>query len=484
MQRRIDTTRELAFGKGAERKSRPEPTLASVERRERHLWFATLFLLLLLVIVTAVTFSVLVGPDEGSVARPAALGGLVLLTLLFCVYAVQSRSSFNRIRTLYRQQALRDPLTRLLNRQSFDERFAAEVDRATRQGKSFPIMLCDLDHFKQINDERGHQFGDEVLQRVAGSFLEATRGSDLVFRWGGDEFLVMLSVPTRQGALIAAQRIREGVLKIATDLGLPLDLSIGVAFYPEHGSDGTKLIMLADRALYIAKKSGDKIHVGDEEHRVTRDSVAIVFQPVVDVESRSIVGYEALSRDPKGEVDVEGLFRRYAAVNRLIELKRMILKSQLERASELGLSRVFINVDFESLRTTEPFPKPPDIEIVLEISEAESLSDVEALLVVADAWRAQGYRFAIDDFGVGFLSLPFIARLIPEYIKVDRSMVVEAADSLQFGSFLKDMVLAMRNYSKEGIIAEGIETEEDLDIVRRLGIDQFQGYLTGRPETL
>lgn len=473
-----------SLSKSESTRSRQGLTLADVERRERHLWSATLFLLLLLVIVTVITFSVLVQAGGSGIARPTALIGLALLTVLFCIYAVQTRASFDAVRRLYRQQAMRDPLTRLLNRQSFAERFDAEVNRASHEGKSFPILLCDLDHFKQLNDARGHLFGDQVLKRVAGSFLEATRGSDLVFRWGGDEFLVLLSVPTREGALIAAQRIRDSVARVSKDIDMPLDLSIGVAVFPEHGRDGNKLISVADRALYIAKKSGDKINVGDEEHRVAKDSVKIVFQPVVDVESREVVGYEALSRDPNGEVDVAGLFRRYAAVNRLIELKKMILRRQVEMAGELGLAKVFINVDFESLRATGPFDKPDGIEVILEVSENESFHDVEGLLEVANAWRARGYRFAIDDFGSGLLSLPFIARLIPEYIKVDRSLVVQASGSERFGLFLKDMVLALRNYSKEGIIAEGIETEEDFDIVRRLGVDQVQGYLTGRPKSM
>jgi len=455
-----------------------------VERRERHLWSATLFLLILLVLVTVITFSVLVREGEAGGARPAALIGLVLLTVLFCVYAVQTRATFDSVRRLYRQQALRDPLTRLLNRQSFDDCFRTEVARARREGKSFPILLCDLDLFKELNDTHGHQFGDRVLQRVAGSFLEATRGSDRVFRWGGDEFVVLLNVPTREGAMIAAQRIRDSVARIARDIDEPLDLSIGVAVFPDHGEDVDGLIAVADRALYIAKKSGDKINVGDEEHRVTPDSVKLVFQPVVDVSTRGTVGYEALSRDPEGEVDIETLFRRYAAVNRLLELKKMILRRQVEVAGELGLGRVFINVDFESLGATEPFVKPESVEVVFEVSESEAVSDVEGLLEVVDVWRALGYRFAIDDFGAGLLSLPLIARLLPEYIKVDRTMVAQASASKRFSFFLKDMVLAMRSYSKEGIIAEGIETEEDLEVVRRLGVDHVQGYLTGHPESL
>jgi EAL domain-containing protein (putative c-di-GMP-specific phosphodiesterase class I) len=316
---------------------------------------------------------------------------------------------------------------------------------------------------------------------VGNALQAATRGSDFVFRWGGDEFLVLLNVPTRSGALVAADRIRRAVRRVAEDRDVSLDLSIGVAFFPEHAETGSKLITMADRALYIAKKGGHKLHVGEEEYELNDNAVSIVFQPVVEIHGRRVVAYEALSRDPERRVEIQDVFRRYAAVGQLGELKKLIFRRQIKRAAELRLPRVFINIDFESLRSLEPFPKPEGIEVVLEISEADSLADVDAHLLTAESWRRMGYKFAIDDFGSGFVSLPFIARLIPDYIKIDGAMVAEAAGSHQFGDFLRDLVLAMRNYSKDGIIAEGIETETEFEVVRQLGIDQVQGYLTGRP---
>jgi diguanylate cyclase (GGDEF)-like protein len=463
-----------------------EPDITSIERREKHLWVVTLFLLFLLAGVTIVTFSALVDPSSldgrlGRALRPTALIGLLLFIGLFCAYAFHSHLTFRDIRRLYQRQALRDPLTGLLNRQSFEQRFDEAVARSRRDEKPLAILLCDLDRFKEINDSHGHHVGDEILKLLAKSALEATRGSDLVFRWGGDEFLVLVSVSTRKGALIAARRIRSGVLKVAEAEHLPLDLSIGIAFFPEHSSDPRELIQLADRALYIAKRSGDRIHVGEEEYELNERSVTMVFQPVVEVGSREVIGYEALSRDPKGRVDITRLFRRYSAVGQLAELKRIIFRHQVRAAREHGLHKVFINIDFETLQSVEPFAKPEEVDVVLEISEAESLYDVELHLATAASWRKLGYKFAIDDFGAGFMSLPFIARLVPEYIKVDRSTIVEAAGSKQFSRFLADLVRAMRNYSKEGIIAEGIETEQEFEVVRDLGVDQVQGYLTGRP---
>lgn len=466
-----------------------EPDLARVEGRENHLWWITLFLLFLFAVVTAVAFYFLIDPstmDQGlaRAIRPTALGGLVLLTLLFSVYVLQARMNFSKLRILYQRQALRDSLTGLLSRHSIDDRLLEEMARADREEGVLPILLSDLDGFKEINDSMGHQAGDRILRLVAERVLEATRGSDLVFRWGGDEFLVLLSSTDRKGALIAAKRISKGVQKVGESQGVRLDLSVGIAFYPEHARTAKELVSMAERALLIAKKGGDKIHIGEEEHQVNDQSIHIVYQPIVDMKDGRTIGFEALGRDPEGKVSIATIFRRYAAVGQLAELKQFIFRQQIREAEEHQLEKVFVNIDFETLEATEPFPKPEGTDVVLEISEEESLRNIEAHLETTECWRKFGFKFAIDDFGAGFMSLPFIARMVPDYIKIDRQTIVEATESTQFSDFLRDLVKAMRNYSKDGIIAEGIETESELKVVRRLGVDQVQGFLTGRPESL
>jgi EAL domain-containing protein (putative c-di-GMP-specific phosphodiesterase class I) len=210
----------------------------------------------------------------------------------------------------------------------------------------------------------------------------------------------------------------------------------------------------------------------------------VVFQPVVDIRLHQVLGYEALSRDPQGKLSILDLFKRYQAIGQLNELKRICFRSQLKSAQEVGLKRVFINADFELLVQLESVPKPPNMEVILEISEREALHDVENHLKVARKWRRLGYKFAIDDFGAGFISLPFIAQLIPDYIKLDRSTVLLAVSSMKFWRFLKDLLLPLRNYSTEGIIAEGIETEKELQVVKGMGIYLAQGFLLGRPEEM
>ncbi len=388
--------------------------------------------------------------------------------------------------------AILDPLTNLYNRRYFNHRIKEEIAQAERNQHTLAILLCDLDHFKIINDLLGHQAGDEMLKAVAKSIQDSTRGTDLVFRWGGDEILVVLAKTTQEGLLIAGDRIRRGVRKIGDKAHLDLDLSIGVAVYPEHGRTVEELMLIADLALYMAKGVAEKIQIGATEYNLDEHSIKVVFQPIVDIRSKEIIGYEALSRDPQGNLDILALFKRYRTIGRLNELKRICFRSQLKAAKAIGLQRVFINVDFKLLTELEVVPEtPPDMEVILEISELETIHNIEDHLKIAREWRERGFKFAIDDFGAGFISLPFIAQLIPEYIKVDRSTILHALFSERFLGFLKDLVLGLKNFTTEGIIAEGIETvaegvetEQELQVVKEIGIYLAQGFSLGRPQEL
>lgn len=381
-----------------------------------------------------------------------------------------------------------DPLTGLYNRRYFDLRADEEIARVDRKGSCLAILLCDLDHFKAINDTLGHQTGDRVLKAVAQTIHACTREVDLAFRWGGDEIAVLVIDTSREGVLLTAERIRNEVKRVGEEAQLPLDVSIGVAFYPEHGLTIDGLISLADRSLYIAKKGGDKIHIGDEEYLLNEQSIKVVFQPVVDLHSGESLGYEALTRDPQGKLTVPELFGRYQSIGQLHELKQLCFRSQLKEAQKLGLQgkRLFLNVDFHLLDQTECLQKPEGIDVILEISETEALHShhVERYLALAEKWRTKGYQLAIDDFGAGFVSFPFVAQLVPEYVKIDRSTLLQAVSSPKFRKFLKDLLFALQNYTTRGMIAEGIENEQELAVVRELGVNLGQGFLFGRPEPL
>ncbi|MBI3803666.1 MAG: diguanylate cyclase [Nitrospirae bacterium] len=390
----------------------------------------------------------------------------------------QIRSLMDQIRS----EAMRDTLTGLYNRRYFDHRAEEEIIRADRNKHGLAFLLCDLDNFKSLNETKGRQLGDEILKAVALEIKQLTRGSDLIFRWGGDEIVVVLAKATREGVFIAADRIRKGIRKIGKKARVPLDLSIGVSLYPDHGDNLDKLIHLADRALYIARRGGEKIHIGDEGYPLNETAVKVVFQPIIDLRSKEIIGYEALTRDPKGKLNVFDLFRRYHTIGQLNELKQICFSSQIKAAEEHRLDRLFINIDSEILSRMDSIPKPAGVDVILEISEAEALHNVERHLRMAERWREKGFKFAIDDFGAGFISLPFVAQLMPDYIKIDRLTTLQAVSSKKFRNFLKNLITALQEYVAVGMVAEGIETDEELEIVGELGVHLAQGYLLGKPK--
>lgn len=397
---------------------------------------------------------------------------------------VRQNTEVHSLMDKVKREAVRDTLTDLYNRRFFDSRIEEEITSARRRGRPLAVLLCDLDHFKAINDNLGHQTGDRVLKAVAHSIRKSTRGSDLICRWGGDEFVIALPDATHEGIVMTADRIRKDVIAIGRKAELPLDISIGAALFPEHGDTADLLINLADRALYIAKKEESKLYIGDEECIIDNHSVKVVFQPIVDMRSGQVIGYEALGRDPEGKLNIGRLFKKYQSMGRLVEFKELCFHSQLKQAQRVSMKRVFINVDFNLLNELKSLEKPSGMEVVLEISEAEALNNVENCFKLSESWRERGFKFAIDDFGAGFISFPFICQLVPDYIKMDRSSILQAVASEKFRKFLKDLTVGLQNYSKEGLIAEGIETVEELNVTGEIGISLVQGFLLGKPQEL
>lgn len=384
------------------------------------------------------------------------------------------------------QQAIRDSLTDLYNRRYFDLQFEHELERSRRSGNSFALIICDVDNFKVVNDICGHQVGDVLLKAIGNSVLLAARGSDLSFRWRGDEFAVIVTGVSREGARIVGERIRTNLLALneRAEFGNNIDLSVGIALFPEHGNTCESLIQSADRALYIAKKSEEKIQIGQDKYRLDSGTIKIVFQRIISIPDGGIIGYEALSRDPNEQYSVHSLFKKYQAIGKLMELKRICFMEQIKKSEKIGLSRVFVNIDFILLDQMEPFAVPPHTEVILEISELDALHDIARHLLIAEKWRGRGFKFAIDDFGAGFISLPFMAKLMPDYIKLDRSTMLQAVSNPAFRIFATDLVRTLKHFVVSGIIVEGVETPEELQVVKEMGIDIVQGFLFGEPAEL
>lgn len=171
-------------------------------------------------------------------------------------------------------------------------------------------------------------------------------------------------------------------------------------------------------------------------------------------------------------------------MGQLDELKLLCFHTQLRVAQDAGAKRLFINVDLNFLERMSPFRTPTGMDIIMEISETEALKDVDHYLGIAKQWRELGFKFAIDDFGAGFISLPFIAQLIPDYIKLDISIIQQMTACNQFKKFITNLVSILKQYSGTGIIAEGIEDARQLQEVKNAGIQYVQGFLLSKPDIL
>lgn len=395
------------------------------------------------------------------------------------VIAIQKHKALAQVKQL----SSRDPLTSLYNRSQLGVKLKEAILTADREEYGVALLICDLDRFKEVNAKFGHQYGDQVLKimadRVAAAVKKENAGerAPLLFRSGADEMTVLLDNANHEKIVQKTTAIRKAVQDASAEAAFPLDISIGVALYPTECQSQDQMMTLANQSLMIAKKSDQKICIGSTESFKRSSHIDTLFEPIVDLEQNIVVGCEALSRDAQGRFSITDMFKQYAALGELAGIKISCFINQVQMAEALNLNRVFLNVDSALLSQCGWVQKPPNIEVVLEISESESLQDFEDYLKITKKWRDKGFKFAIDDFGAGFISLPFISKLDPDYIKIDRSVILQAVVSTQFRAFLKSIVGALQKDQSISIIAEGIEIEEELRVTREVGISLVQGFL-------
>lgn len=395
------------------------------------------------------------------------------------VIAIQKHKSLAEIKQL----SLQDPITGLYNRRQLEVQLKEAILAADKNEEVLAIMVCDLDNFKEVNETFGHQYGDQVLKIMADCACSAMAKEDsdekasLLFRSGADEITVLIPNANPEKVLHKAAKIRTAVQGATSSVAFPLNISIGVAIYPTESHTQDQIMTLASQSLLIAKKSDQKICIGSSGILNHSAHIRTIFEPIVDLDRNQVLGYEALSRDAQGKLSIMDLFKQYATLGELATVKNTCFTTQIELAETLNLQRVFLNVDSALLNQCGWIQKPPHVEVVLEISEAESLEDFEDYLKIAKKWKEKGFKFAIDDFGAGFISLPFISRLNPDYIKVDRSVILQAVSSPVFEAFLKNIIGALQKDQTISIIAEGIENEAELQVARDAGIPFIQGFL-------
>jgi diguanylate cyclase (GGDEF)-like protein/PAS domain S-box-containing protein len=417
-----------------------------------------------------------------------------------------------------RHQAEHDALTGLPNRILFIDRLEQALATVARRHRQFALMFIDLDYFKAINDTHGHEVGDAVLQEVAQRLRRCVRRVDTVSRLGGDEFVVLLADigGVDQAAHVAATIMQSvahamPVAAGAPNLILALSVSIGIAICPSDGDDPKTLLRHADVAMYHAKENGrgafqffsqemnarvfERVQIEQRLRRaLDNGEFELEYQPEIDIGSGRTVGFEALIRwrDPERGLLMPDAFIGAAEESGLIvPIGKWVLLEACQQARRwrdagfpvvvaVNLSHVqFAHADLlryvdEALAASGLAPAYLD----LEITEKTIMGGNGATLALVDTLRARGVQLTIDDFGTGFSSLSSLRRLPLSKLKIDRSFIDDIVSGPDAAAMIP-AIIALARSLKLKVIAEGVETAEQLHFLQQHGCDEYQGFYAG-----
>ncbi len=434
----------------------------------------------------------------------------------------QRKSSEARIFNL----AYYDELTELPNRQLFSQSLERTIAAAERDSQKFAVLFVDLDRFKRINDTLGHSVGDELLKVVARRLEKCTRASDSVARMestgdtgiklarlGGDEFVIKLyGVENEDSVSAIASRIITALTPPFTCAGhqFVVTPSIGIAMYPQDGKTGEELLMNADSAMYRAKYVGrnnykfysetmrtKSLHRLDLENQIRKaidgDQFELHFQPKVDAQTWSLVGAEALLRwnhPERGYIPPDEFISVAEETGLIVPIGKWVLREACRQVlawSSLptGAIPVSVNISSHQFNTGGLIEDVFDAIaaagidaslLELEITESVLLQDAEQTLVALNRLKEAGVSLSIDDFGTGYSSLSYLKRFPIDTLKIDRSFVKDLGTDSDDAAICA-AVLAMAQQLGLNVVAEGVESQEQLDFLRQHGCNQIQGFL-------
>ena len=413
-------------------------------------------------------------------------------------------------------RSLHDPLTGLPNRLLFQDRLANSIARAERGDHKLAVLFVDLDNFKNINDSLGHDAGDELLRGVSRRLSQCIRLEDSIARQGGDEFIVLLdTIDDSRGGSIVAQKILNALRQPFHVSGVEQHVSgsVGIALYPEDGRDPQTLMKNADTAMFHAKAQGKNTYQYFTaqmniavKRRMTLESAlrravmqkdfVLHYQPQVDLATGSIVALEALVRWRSGDgivmpADFIPLAEETGLINELGEWVLQEACRQAQAWHAMGLARRRMAVNLSARQFAEPGFLDTVTRVLertqldaryleLEITETQVMRQTAPVMALLEKLSGMGVQLAIDDFGTGYSSLSYLKRLPIRKLKIDQSFVRDLTIDPNDTAIVMAIINIARSLELE-TIAEGIETPEQLKLLRDKGCDVGQGYLFSRP---
>jgi diguanylate cyclase (GGDEF)-like protein len=445
--------------------------------------------------------------DTLLVVAAVALGLLVLCGSLFRLVSRASRR--------LRRQALHDALTGLPNRTFLHREGTTALNAARRRDGAAALLLIDLDRFKEVNDTLGHDYGDELLIEVTDRLRTALRTEDVLARLGGDEFAVLLpSVPHRGAVAEVAARLHSALEHpfALRGVALSLEASIGVAVFPDDGSDLTTLLRRADVAMYQAKQGGTRIEsyaperdpysperlalLAELREAIDRDELVLHYQPKVSLADGRVIGAEALVRwnhPVRGELPPDQFLPLAERTGLIADLTRWVVRAALSQCRawrEQGVELpIAVNLAAANIvdctlpdsiaELLEAYDVPGGM-LECEISEHTVMSDPRRATEVLGRLRELGVRLSLDDFGTGQSSLSYLKRLPLDEVKIDRSFVMGMARDEGDAAIVRSTIDLARHLGLE-VVAEGVETAEVYVGLAELHCDVAQGFYLSRP---
>lgn len=413
-----------------------------------------------------------------------------------------------------------DPTTGLFSRERFLSEVDRAVDEATGTGEPLALLTFDLDDFKTLNDTHGLAAGDEYLRELAKRLRERLDPEMIIARLGGDEFALMrpgLSPAAAWSAGDQLVRLLADFAPVVNGRALQLSCCAGVAVFPEHASRATDLILVADLAMHEAKKRGrGRVQLHDPKNR-ERDQISVLrtradrvrlalqegqivpaYQPIADVASGRVVAVETLARmrEEDGSIVTPDQFLDAAERFGLVtQIDRVVISQAFDALSagrrrilpDLAMSINLSGLDFEDDGLVADISRlarnkgiRPD-RVTFEITETAALRDFGRVQNFTGALASEGFRFALDDFGIGFSSFRYLRELPMSSLKFDQSYVKRLPDEMESRVFVRGIAEICRGFGVK-TVAEGVERPEILTILRELGVDRAQGWLIGHPQ--